>query len=621
MFRVALKDLLARKRRLVTTSIAIVLGIAFLTGTQLLSSTLSDSIKSLVGDVYQGIDAVVRSPDTQETPFGQPIRNPVPASLTPEVAAVTGVRDAQGVVESTGPELVDSKGKVYGGGFGPPTITYNWLTDEALRLGKLTDGRGPEADDEVAVDFKTADGLGVEVGGEITLATTQQGTETFTLVGLVGLGEDGTQSSGAKVMFFTTPTAQRLVNQPDQFNYVAVAAEPGVTQTALAKDLADALPNQQVLTGAAFTEENQEQISQFVDILGTFISVFGYIALFVAIFIIYNTFSIIVQQRSRETALLRAVGARRRQVLGATMLEALLIGLIASVLGLLFGVALAAALISLVKNFFTVNSGVPGLTGGVVVLALVIGVGVTILSAFIPALRSSKIPPIAALSEVSLDRSGLSTARKVWGGLLVLGGIALMAAGLADAGPNPLLEVGAGAVALLVSVAVILGPLIASPVSRLLAKPFSIGGRITGRLGGRERRPQPPPDRRHRRCAHHRGHPGGGDRHRGVVHQGHGGRHHQRVGQGRLRGGHGIGHLVRVHPGGHRGQDRRAPRRRPGQPRPLLLHPPAGRQGPGRRGERHRHHHPRRPGRRVGRARRPVRTTSPWASTPPPGST
>ncbi len=442
MFRVALKDLLARKRRLVTTSIAIVLGIAFLTGTQLLSSTLSDSIKSLVGDVYQGIDAVVRSPDTQETPLGQPIRNPVPASLTPEVAAVTGVRDAQGVVESTGPELVDSKGKVYGGGFGPPTITYNWLTDEALRLGKLTDGRGPEADDEVAVDFKTADGLGVEVGGEITLATTQQGTETFTLVGLVGLGEDGTQSSGAKVMFFTTPTAQRLVNQPDQFNYVAVAAEPGVTQTALAKDLADALPNQQVLTGAAFTEENQEQISQFVDILGTFISVFGYIALFVAIFIIYNTFSIIVQQRSRETALLRAVGARRRQVLGATMLEALLIGLIASVLGLLFGVALAAALISLVKNFFTVNSGVPGLTGGVVVLALVIGVGVTILSAFIPALRSSKIPPIAALSEVSLDRSGLSTARKIWGGLLVLGGIALMAAGLADAGPNPLLEVG-----------------------------------------------------------------------------------------------------------------------------------------------------------------------------------
>ena len=484
MFKVAFKDLMARKRRLVTTSIAIVLGIAFLTGTQLLSSTLSDSIKSLIGDVYEGIDAVVRSPQTQETPFGQPLRSPVPAALVDQVRPVPGVRVAEGFVESTGPELVDKKGKVFGGGFGPPTITYNWIVDPKLRLGTLTTGRGPETDTEVVIDFKSAADLGLKVGDKVTLATTQQGTEQFDLVGLVGLGQQGTQSSGAKVMFFTTPTAQRLVNQPDQFNYVAVGADGGVTQKELAANLATALPDQQVLTGAAFTEENQQSIAQFVDILGTFVSVFGYIALFVAIFIIYNTFSIIVQQRSRETALLRAVGARRSQVLGATMLEALIIGLIASALGLFFGVLLAAALIGLVKNFFTVNSGVPGLTAGVVLLSLVIGVGVTVLSAFIPALRSTKIPPIAALSEVSLDRSGLSLARKIWGGLLVLGGIVLMAVGLANAGPNPLLFVGVGAVALLVSVAVILGPLIAAPVSRLLAKPFSLGGRITGRIAG-----------------------------------------------------------------------------------------------------------------------------------------
>ena len=483
MLRVAFKDLMARKRRLVTTSIAIVLGIAFLTGTQLLSATLSDSIDSLIGDVYDGIDAVVRSPSTQETPFGQPIRNTVPQSVVDEAATVSGVRLAEGFVESTGPSLVDKKGKVFGSGFGPPTLVYNWTEDPQLRTGKLTSGRGPESDDEIVLDFKTVESLDLKLDDQVKLATLQSGTEDYTLVGIVGLGPDGKDATGAKPMFFTTATALRLLNQTG-YNYVAIAADDGVTQQQVADNLAAALPGEQVITGEAFTKENAEQISTFVDVLGTFVSVFGYIALFVAIFIIYNTFSIIITQRSRETALLRAVGARRRQVLGATMLEALIIGLIASILGLLFGVALAALLISLVKNFFTVNSGVPGLTGGVVVLSLVIGIGVTVLSAFIPALRSSKIPPIAALSEVSLDRSGLSVARRIWGAILVVGGIALMGMGLADLGPNPLLLVGAGAVAFLVSVAVILGPLIAAPASRALARIFSLRGSSIARLAG-----------------------------------------------------------------------------------------------------------------------------------------
>lgn len=484
MFRVAIKDLLARKRRLVTTSIAIVLGIAFLTGTQLLSTTLSNSIQSLIGDVYDGIDAVVQSPQTQEAPFGPPIRNSVPASLVDEVSAVDGVRTAEGVIEATGTEIVDANGKVVGGGFGPPTITYNWVEDESLRTGVLTEGRGPETDTEIALDFKTADTVDASIGDEVTLATTQQGKEVFTLVGLLGLGEDGTQSSGARVMFFTTPTAQRLSNQPDQFNFVWVAAREGLSQDQLAQNLAEALPGEQVLTGDAYSEQNQEDISSFVDILGTFISVFGYIALFVAIFIIYNTFSIIVTQRTRETALLRAIGAKRGQIVLAGLLEALVVGLIASVLGLLFGMLLAAGLITLIGNFFTVSGGIPTPGAGTIVFALVVGIGITILSSLIPTLRSSKVPPIAALSETSIDRSGLSLSRKIWGGILVLGGALLMGFGLADTGPNPLLFVGLGAAFLLISVAVILGPLIASPVSRLLAKPFAIGGRLTGRLAG-----------------------------------------------------------------------------------------------------------------------------------------
>lgn len=484
MFRIALKDLLARKRRLVTTSIAVLLGIAFLTGTQLLSATLSDSIKSLVGDVYEGVDAVVRSPKTTETPFGQPLRTPISASVLPQVQDVEGVSKAEGIVESTGNELIDGDGKVFGGGFGPPTITYNWVEDSIMGTGGVRDGRGPETDTEIAVDGTSADTLGLKLGDDVQIATLTQGVKTYSLVGIVGLGEDGEGKTGAKPIFFTTAEAQSITGQPDQFNFIVVRADDGLSEQEIADRLATALPTEQVITGEKFVEENQESISQFVDILSIFVSVFGYIALFVAIFIIYNTFSILVQQRTRETALLRAVGARRRQVLGASLLEAVIVGVIASILGLGFGVLIATGLVNLMKNFFTVTGGItlPGF--GTILFALVVGIGITVVSALAPAWRSSKVPPIAALSEVSIDRSNLSRSRIVVGILMLAVGAGLIGVGLADLGPSPLYMVGFGAVLVLVSVALVIGPTIASPISRVLAKPFALIGGISARLAG-----------------------------------------------------------------------------------------------------------------------------------------
>lgn len=481
MFRVALKDILARKRRLVTTGLAIVLGIAFLTGTQVLSTVLKDSIESLIGDVYQGIDAVVRSPQVQEVGFGQELRTPVPASLVDQVAAVSGVREAEGVVETTTAQLIGSDGKIVGSNFGPPTLVYNWLDDPDLQFGQLTEGHKPEADDQIVLDFTSADEGGYRVGDQVSISA-QSGTEKFELVGLVGLGEDGTRSSGAKVLSFTTATAQRIGQLPDQFSYVAVAADKGTDQQVLANALAGALPGQQVLTGAEFTKENQQSISQFVDILTTFVSVFGYIALFVACFIIYNTFSILVAQRTRETALLRAIGAKRRQVLSATVLEAFIVGLIASVLGLIGGYLLAIVLKAGVSSFFTVEPGAPSVPPAAIITAFAVGIGVTVLSGLVPAWRATKVPPIAALSEVSIDRSSVSRARIGFGSLFLVIGIALLGWGLAD-GPNPLVLFGFGAVLFLISVVVVLGPLIASPVSRALAWPFSRRS-TTGRLAG-----------------------------------------------------------------------------------------------------------------------------------------
>ena len=483
MFQVALKDLMARKRRLVTTGLAVVLGIAFLTGTRVLSTVLEDSIDSLISDVYEGMDAVVRSPEVQDLGFGQEVRAPVAANAVDRVAEVDGVRVARGVVEAPSVQLIGSDGKVVGSNFGPPTLVYNWLDDERLQPGVLTEGREPRTEDEVALDFATAESGGYEVGDTVTVSA-PEGPETFELVGLMGLGEDGSRSSGARVLVFVTPVAQRLAQMPDQFNFIAAAAEDGVGEDELAERLGEALPQLQTVTGTAFTEESSEAIAQFVNVLSTFVSVFGYIALFVAAFIIYNTFSILVAQRTRETALLRAIGAGRRQVLVATILEAALVGLIASLLGLALGVVLATGLKAAVGRLFTVEPGVPSLPAAAIVTALVVGVGVTVLSAVVPAWRSSKVPPVAAMSEVSIDRSRVSRARLVWGTIFLVVGIALFTLGVTDTGPNPLAEFGAGAALVLIAVAVVLGPLIASPVSRFLARPFGRRGRVTSRLAG-----------------------------------------------------------------------------------------------------------------------------------------
>jgi len=483
MFKVALKDIMARKRRLVTTGLAIILGIAFLTGTQVLSGVLKNSIESLVGTAYEGFDAVVRSPNEQDLGFGQQIRSPVPDTLVGQVDEVSGVRKALGVVETTSAQLVGTNGKIVGSNFGPPTIVYNWLNDPQLQVGRLTQGRKPTASTEMVLDFTSSKDAGYKLGDQVTVST-QTGSEKFTLVGLMGLGENGDLAGGAKMMFFTTPTAQRLGQLPEKFTYIAVAADKGTSQETLANGLAAALPADQVVTGQKFTIENQQSVSQFVDILTTFVSVFGYVALFVACFIIYNTFSILVAQRTRETALLRAIGAKRKQVLLAIVLEAVLVGLVASVLGLIGGVLLASALKAFVGTLFTVQSGVPTLSTSAIATAFIVGVGVTVLSGLVPAWRSTKVPPIAALTDISVDRSSVSRARIIWGTLFLIGGTALLSLGLADAGPNPLVLFGFGAVLFLVSVAVVLGPLIAAPFSRFLVWPFTRGSAITPRLAG-----------------------------------------------------------------------------------------------------------------------------------------
>ncbi len=479
MLRVAFKDLMARKRRLVTTGIAVILGIAFLTGTQILGSVLNDSIDGLFTDIYKGYDAVVRSPDVQESAFGE-FRPPVDGELVDQVRGADGVRAAYGVIESPTVQIVGADGKVASSGFGPPTLVFNWI-DDPIRPGIITEGRGPEADDEIAMDFGTVADNGWSLGDTVDVVG-QEENRSFTLVGTLGLGDDGTSESAATPLYFTDPVAQELAGTPGQYSYIAVGAVEGESQEELATSVSQAVPDQQVITGEQWTEENTDQVAQFVGILTTVVTVFGVIALIVASFIIYNTFSIIVAQRTRETALLRAIGARRRQVVLATLVEAVLIGFVASVVGLIGGSLLATAIKGLIGSALTVTGGIALPSPGTVVMAFAVGLVVTSLSAVIPAIRGSRVPPVAAMTDVAIDRSGLSRARVIWGTLFIVAGVVLSALGLTSTVSDELVFVGLGLLCILVSVAVVLGPLLAGPASRALAWPFTARGSVTARL-------------------------------------------------------------------------------------------------------------------------------------------
>ena len=483
MFRVALISILARKRRLFTTGFAIVLSVAFIAGTLVITALMNTTLDSLIGSSYQGIDAIVRSSDAQESNFGPPIRPTIPDSTLDVVRAAKGVRVADGVVQGL-PTLIDKEGDRIQDLAGPPTIALNWIDDEDLSGGKLAaGGRPPAAPDEAVIDVRTAKEYGFEVGDQIQ-AGFASGLQTVTIVGVGGIPVDGRDElvAGPRVILLQLDRVRELLKK-EGFDYVAVAAADGVTQSQLARTLSKiSPPDQEVLTGEQFIEESEATISRLISLFTTPILAFGFVAVFVGTFVIYNTFSIVVAQRTRELALLRAVGAGRRQILGSVMLEAVVVGLGASALGILGGWLLSFGLKSALSRSFTLPPGLPPLTAQAVLVGLAVGIGSTLVSAFVPGVKATFIPPIAALSDVSIDRSGASTARKAVGALLLAVGlvrIVLSIQGKLDWG---LTGTGIGAGLIVLALAT-LGPVFAGPLARFLGAPLSGWRGVAGRIG------------------------------------------------------------------------------------------------------------------------------------------
>ncbi|MEU6486114.1 FtsX-like permease family protein [Streptomyces sp. NPDC046887] len=398
MLRTALRTVLAHRARLLMTVLAVTLGVAFVAGTLVFTSSVSTAYQNSSSRGFGHLDVAVRSD-------GAPARADTPTldqRLVDRVAKAPGVRSVTGVV--TGFTAVAGKnGALMGEGWS--TLGTNHTADGGARDPRypFRDGRAPKGPDEVALDARTAERAGYRVGDTVRLSSDGP-VRTPRLVGIFTT-DSGEVAAGGTLALFDTPTAQRFLAKPGEFTEIDVTAAPGVSQTALAAAVDKVLPEGlRSTTGAELAASQALRVESGVTSLRATLLVFAGIALFVGTFLIGNTFTMLVAQRTRELALLRAVGATRRQVTRSVLAEAFLVGLTASVAGLAGGFGVAAALrplaSSLGKGGHALPDGPLTLTPATVVTSFTLGIGVTMLAAWLPARRAAKIPPVAAMGSV-----------------------------------------------------------------------------------------------------------------------------------------------------------------------------------------------------------------------------
>jgi putative ABC transport system permease protein len=477
MIRTTLKNLRARKLRLLTTSLAVLLGVAFMAGTLVLTDTIGRSFDDLFASANAGTDVQVRGEAAFEEADLGAQRPRLDASLVDAIRKVDGVAAAEAHIEAYA-QVVDKHGDPMGNPeMGAPTMGGAWITHDGLNPFDLDQGRAPRTRSEVALDKATAETGGFHVGDRATVLT-QAGPTKVTVVGITTFAGQASPG-GAQVTLFAPGAAQAILTEPGKVDAIKVAAADGVSDEELAHRIEQVVPAKaEVLTGAELTAEDQSAIKEDMSFFNIFLMVFALVALFVGSFIIYNSFSILVAQRGKEMALLRALGAGRRQVLGSVLLEAVVVGLIASATGLLAGIGVASGIKALFETMgVDIPSGAVVVSSKTVIVSLIAGLGVSVGSAIFPARRAAKVPPIAAMRDVAIDNSGSSTRRTVAGLALSGLGAAAIATGLSGDAGISLVGLGAGLVFLGVAV---LGPILARPISRVLGSPLP---RLRGTAG------------------------------------------------------------------------------------------------------------------------------------------
>jgi putative ABC transport system permease protein len=476
MFRVALQGLLTHKLRVLLSSLSIALGVAFISGTLVLTDGMNSSLTSGYKDQYNGTSAVVRAPSAFEDTDALDQRGPLQSDVLGVVQRTPGVADADGSV--TGWAMITNKsGKAITREGATTQGTSVHQTKALAGNTRVASGRMPTNATETAIDAATAKSAGFKIGDPVHVVF-RTGQQTFTLVGTVKFGSENS-FAGNTTAFFDIATAQRALGKVGQYDEVRALAAHGVTPAALRDNLSRELPNGvEAVTGAAAAAQNAKTLKDSYTFVNALLLVFAAIAVFVGSFIIWNTFSILVAQRSRELALLRAVGATRRQVRRSVLLESLVVGFVASVVGIAAGVVLSIGLKSLLTAFgLDLPSTTLQLKPRTIIVGLVVGVVVTVIAAMAPSRKATQIPPVAALRDAGPPAYRFSHKRLLASLGVTALGFVVLGAGL-FAGKGPLL-VGVGSLITFIGLTAIF-PLIARPASRWLGAPVARFGGSTG---------------------------------------------------------------------------------------------------------------------------------------------
>lgn len=480
MLKVALKNLRGHKLRTLFTAVAVALGVAFMAGTFVLTDTVSASFDTIFTDAFAGLDAQVRGETTfQADAFdGGEARPDLDPTIVDQVAAIDGVAVAEPVVQGIAYVLDDDGTPLNSGG---PPFGANWTGVPAVDVFTVEEGRAPAGPGEAVVDDATAE-AGNFAPGDTLPVQTLKGKVDLELVGVAKYGSTG-NLGGASFVLMETPEAISTFTLSDQIQSVAVIGDEGLTQQQVIDRIAPALPpGTEVITATEAADQAQEQVGSFVDTIRTFLTIFALIALAAGSFLIYNTFAIIIGQRVRELALLRAMGAARAQVLRSVVTEAGVIGLVASVLGLVGGVALAVVLQAvLAQTGLGTPESAPVVRPRTIVVSLVVGVVVSVLCSLVPALRASRVPPVAAMRDMATDDSRGSVPRLVIGVVLAVSGVASLVLGGTGSGNGALVAAGIGTVVLFAGV-VVLGPTLVPALTSVLGAPLRLFG-VAGALG------------------------------------------------------------------------------------------------------------------------------------------
>ncbi|MEV6521931.1 FtsX-like permease family protein [Longispora sp. NPDC051575] len=479
MFRATWKSLLSRKLRLLLSGMAVVLGVMAVSSALILTDSLSASFDDMFRTVNKNVDVQVSGASTSPGSEEDRRAEPLAASAVDKVRGVAGVREAVGVVSSDGARVVGKNGKVIVTQ-GPPRLGVGWRDGDGVT--DLREGTGPTAADQVAINVTLAKAGPFKVGDRIDVLTLAA-KKSFTVSGVFGMTGNRDSLGGETIVAFTEPVAQQLMlGKPGVYSSITVRAADGVSADAVKANLVAVFGATAVVrTSAEVAKAQAADVQEFLTIFQNFLLGFAAVTLFVGIFLILNTFSILVAQRTRELALLRSLGAGRGQVIRSVLVEALVVGIVASTLGLFAGYGVAVLLKQLL--FSSLKDATLGFTTSAVVASYLVGVLVTLVAAVVPALRASRVAPIAALRDAATaDKSLVKvTVTGAVLGALGVGGVGWALFGSLKGSSIWLVLLG-GVLLSFIGVA-LLTPSIARPTVGVIGRLFSWS--LPGKLGRR----------------------------------------------------------------------------------------------------------------------------------------